>query len=74
MSESPYYTDPEVREKIDDILQKCARLMANVETKSKYDVGTTEKALKLEREWLQEVKQLDKEMYLSLVPHEEEEK
>lgn len=72
--DSPYFTNPEVKEKIDYILQKAAVMMANLGTRNKLDVGDLQTAKKLEREWLEEVKELDKEMYLGLVPQAEEEK
>jgi len=72
--DSPYFTDPEVKEKIDYILHRAAVMMANLGTRNKLDVGSLETAKKLEREWLEEVKELDREMYLGLVPQAEEEK
>jgi hypothetical protein len=71
--DTPYFTDPIVKEKIDYILKKSAVMMANLGTKTKLDVGDIYTARKLEREWLEEVKELDKEMYLGLVPQVEEE-
>ncbi len=66
--ESPYYVNEEVKQKIDLILHRTVEMMANLGTKSKLDVGSLTKAKQLEKEWLQEVEKLDKEMYQSLVP------
>jgi hypothetical protein len=71
--DTPYFTDPIVKEKIDYILKKSAVMMANLGTKTNLDVGDIHTARKLERQWLEEVKELDKEMYLGLVPQIEEE-
>ena len=69
---SPYHTDPATSEKIDAILKKSVVMMANLGTKTPLDVGDLQTARKLEQEWLQEVKELDREMYLSLVPQQDE--
>jgi hypothetical protein len=42
--------------------------MANVGTKTPLDVGSHSKAKQLEREWLQEIKDIDPEQYKMLVP------
>ncbi len=54
--ENTYYTNEEVRSKIDLILHKTVEMMANLGTKTKLDVGSLEKAKQLEKEWLKEVK------------------
>jgi len=72
--ESPYYVNKEVKQKIDLILHRTVEMMANLGTRSKLDVGSLTKAKQLEKEWLQEVEKLDKEMYQSLVPQGAEEK
>ena len=66
--ESPYYTDHAIRERIDTILHKASTMMANIGMKTPVDVGSREEAKRLEKEWLEEVKELDHEMYQSLVP------
>jgi hypothetical protein len=43
-------------------------MMANVGMKTSLDVGDRKTAKKLEKEWLQEIKDLDPEMYELLVP------
>ena len=56
------------QKRIDEILHKCTLLMANVGTKTPLDVGSHTKAKQLEREWLQEIKDIDPEQYKMLVP------
>ena len=56
------------QERIDEILHRCAILMANLGTKTPHDVGSREKAKQLEKEWLQEIKDIDPEQYKVLVP------
>ena len=56
------------QQRIDEILHKCTLLMANVGTKTPLDVGSHTKAKQLEREWLQEIKDIDPEQYKMLVP------
>jgi len=56
------------QQRIDEILHKCALLMANLGTKTPLDVGSRSKAKQLEREWLQEIKDIDPEQYKMLVP------
>ena len=71
---SPYYSNPGIKAKIDTILKKASIMMANIGTKTPLDVGSREEAKRLESEWLTEVKELDLEMYRSIVPQEEEAK
>ena len=68
---SPYYTNPSIKSQIDIILKRASVMMANIGTKTPLDVGTREDAKRIEREWLNEVKELDLEMYQSIVPQEE---
>ena len=56
------------QKRIDEILHKCALLMANLGTKTPLDVGSRSKAKQLEREWHQEIKDIDPEQYKMLVP------
>lgn len=70
--ENTYESNEEVRKEIDLILHRTVEMMANLGTKTKLDVGCITKAKQLEKEWLQEVEKLDKEMYQSLVPQVEE--
>ena len=71
--ESPYYKNPKIKTQIDAILKKCSLMMANLGTKTPLDVGSQEKAKTTEKEWLKEVKELDLEMYHTLVPQREPE-
>jgi hypothetical protein len=65
---SPYYTDPIVRERIDTILQKCATLFSNLGTSTNFDVQNTITAKQTENEWLKEIQQLDPEFYQKVRP------
>jgi ribosome assembly protein YihI (activator of Der GTPase) len=56
------------QKQIDEILHRCAILMANLGTKTKHDVATREKAKQIEQKWLQEIKTIDPEQYKMLVP------
>ena len=69
--ESPYYNNLEIKSRIDAILKKCSLMMANLGTRTPLDVDTVENAKTLERKWLKEIKDLDSEMYQSLVPRQE---
>ena len=50
-----YYTNNTIKEKVDKVLQKCASMFANVNTGTPLDVGSREKAKKLEQEYLKEL-------------------
>jgi hypothetical protein len=63
-----YKTNVETKKQIDKILFKTVQMMANVGMKTSLDVGDRKTAKKLEKEWLQEIKDLDPEMYELLVP------
>jgi len=63
-----YKTNLETKKQIDKILFKTVQMMANVGMKTSLDVGDRATAKKLEKEWLQEIKDLDPEMYELLVP------
>lgn len=56
------------KERIDEILKRCALLMANIGMNTPLDVGSRDKAKQLEKEWLQEIKTIDPEQYKMLVP------
>ena len=71
---SRYYTDPEPRNRIDHILKKASTMMANLGTNTKLDVGSLQEAKRLEKKWLEDVKGLDHETYVQLVPQKGEEK
>jgi hypothetical protein len=68
MADSKYYTDPETREKIDAILEKCALLFSNLGTYTTFDVRDVRIAKQLERTWLNEIQELDPILYERLVP------
>jgi len=59
---------PTNKQRIDEILKRCALLMANIGMNTPLDVGSREKAKQLEKEWLQEIKTIDPEQYKMLVP------
>jgi hypothetical protein len=71
MTDSKYYTDPETREKIDAILEKCALLFSNLGTYTTFDVRDIRIAKQLERTWLNEIQELDPTLYERLVPKKE---
>ena len=56
------------KKRIDEILHKCSILMSNVGMNTEHDVGTRTKAKQIEREWLQEIKTIDPELYKILDP------
>ena len=58
-----YDTNKVVRAKVDKILFENVRLFANVNTKTSLDVGSRDKAKKVERENLKKVKELDPDFY-----------
>ena len=60
------------QQRIDQILKKCAIMMANLGTNTPLDVKSTTTAKQLEKQWLQEVKELDPEQYKRLVPDPQE--
>jgi hypothetical protein len=68
MSDSKYYTDPDTREKVDEILKNCAMLFSNLGTYTTFDVRDIRIAKQLERKWLDEIKELDPTLYERLVP------
>jgi hypothetical protein len=68
MTDSKYYTDPDVREKVDEILKNCAMLFSNLGTYTTFDVKDIRIAKQLERKWLDEIQELDPILYERLVP------
>lgn len=58
--------------RIDEILQKCATLRSNLYMNTPHDVGTNERAKQIEKEWLQEIKDIDPVVYKMLVPDPQE--
>lgn len=68
MADSKYYTDPDTREKVDEILKNCAMLFSNLGTYTTFDVRDIRIAKQLERKWLDEIQELDPILYERLVP------
>jgi hypothetical protein len=64
---SPYYSDPEIKNKIDDILQKCASLFSNLGTNTPQDVKDIKTAKQTEQEWLEKIKELDPDFHQKVV-------
>jgi hypothetical protein len=64
---SPYYTNSDTKNKIDDILQKCASLFSNLGTNTSLDVKTVEKVKQIEQEWLEKIKELDPDFHQKVV-------
>jgi hypothetical protein len=73
MLDSKYYTDSDVKLKIDEILEKCAMLYSNLGTYTTFDVKDIRIAKQLERKWLDEIQELDLTLYEKLVPKKEAE-
>jgi hypothetical protein len=73
MTDSKYYTNPEVRERIDTILKNCAILFSNLGTYTTFDVQDIRIAKQLERKWLNEIQELDPILFEKLVPKKEAE-
>jgi hypothetical protein len=73
MSDSKYYTDADVKLKVDEILEKCAMLYSNLGTYTTFDVKDIRIAKQLERKWLDEIQELDLTLYEKLVPRKEAE-
>lgn len=73
MTDSKYYTDPDVRDKVDKILEKCAMLFSNLGTYTTFDVKDIRIAKQQERQWLDEIQELDPILYERLVPKREAE-
>ena len=60
---SPYYTNSEIKSKIDAVLEKCASLYTNLGTNTPLDVKDLEVAKKQEYEWLESIKELDPDFH-----------
>jgi len=58
-----YYTNRELRLKIDAILKECASIFANLGTGSDLDLKTDEAADSKEQELLFKIKDLDEEFF-----------
>jgi hypothetical protein len=64
---SPYYTNPDTKNKIDDILQKCASLFSNLGTSTELDVKDIKIAKQTEQQWLEKIKELDQDFHQKVV-------
>ena len=60
---TPYYTDPTIRQKIDNILSECATIFSNLGTNTPHDLKSKEAAKEKECELLNRIKELDGEFY-----------
>tara|TARA_R110001592_G_scaffold51757_2_gene159106 strand:+ start:562 stop:801 length:240 start_codon:yes stop_codon:yes gene_type:complete len=58
-----YDTNKSVRSKIDSILHDCVVMFANVGTNTPLDVGTKEDAKRIEKEKLENIKDIDLDFY-----------
>ena len=60
---TPYYTDLEVRQKIDKIFSDCATIFSNLGTGTQHDMLTTEQAKEKEKQLLSKIQDLDPGFY-----------
>ena len=60
---TPYYTDPTIRQKIDNILSECATIFSNLGTNTPHDVKSKKAAKQKECELLGQIKELDEQFY-----------
>ena len=60
---TPYYTNPNIRQKIDDILSKCATIFSNLGTNTPHDLKSKEAAKQRECELLKQIEGLDEQFY-----------
>ena len=58
-----YDTNQQVRSKIDNILHECVVMFANVGMDTPLDVGSREEAKRLEKEKLDQIKEIDEQFY-----------
>ena len=58
-----YDTNQQVRSKIDNILHECVIMFANVGMDTPLDVGSREEAKRLEKEKLDQIKEIDEQFY-----------
>ena len=58
-----YDTNQQVRSKIDNILHECVVMFANVGMDTPFDVGSREEAKRLEKEKLDQIKEIDEQFY-----------
>ena len=62
-SNMKYDTNQQVRSKIDNILHECVVMFANVGMDTPLDVGSREEAKRLEKEKLDQIKEIDEQFY-----------
>ena len=58
-----YDTNQQIRSKIDNILHECVIMFANVGMDTPLDVGSREEAKRLEKEKLDQIKEIDEQFY-----------
>ena len=62
-SNMKYDTNQQIRSKIDNILHECVIMFANVGMDTPLDVGSREEAKRLEKEKLDQIKEIDEQFY-----------
>ena len=66
-----YYTDTQVRARIDKILKFNAAIQANLHMKTDLDLGSRESSQRLWIQLLIDIRGIDEEFYMSLASNEE---
>lgn len=59
-----YFTDNNIKQKIDVILIECATIFSNLGTGTPFDLKTKDKALQKESELLCKIKEIDEQFYM----------
>ena len=62
-SNMKYDANQQIRSKIDNILHECVIMFANVGMDTPLDVGSREEAKRLEKEKLDQIKEIDEQFY-----------
>ena len=68
---SPYHTNKKIRVKIDSLLQQNARNVANLGTKSKYDLGSEDAVNKAWADIEVEIGKLDTQIYNTIIKQDD---
>ena len=66
-----YYTDEQVRARIDRILQFNAAIQANLHMKTALDLGSRQSSQRLWVQLLIDIRAIDEDFYMSLASNEE---
>jgi len=66
-----YYTDEQVRARIDRILQFNAAIQANLHMKTDLDLGSRQSSQRLWVQLLIDIRAIDEDFYMSLASNEE---